>query len=488
MADMVAHHVADRPVGRSHSDAMVPPLITALAEIVGPGHVLADPPARAGFETDWTGRWHGEALAVVRPADTAEVAAVVTACANAEAVIVTQGGHTGLVGGGVPRARGCGDGRPQVVVSTTRLNAVDGVDTATAQLAAGAGTTLADAQRAARNAGLELALDLAARDSATLGGLIACDAGGLRALRHGTARRQLAGLRAVMADATVIDSRMTGLIKDTAGYDLGALLVGSEGTLAIITAVRWSLTPPRPARAVALVGLQTVADAVALARTLRPALPSLEVCELMLRDGMALTLAHLGLAAPMALSPVAVLLECAGAQDPMDELAAALADAGADQRAVSAADSAGRERLLAIRERHADAIAAAGVPVKFDVGVPLDRIAEFCSEVDQVVAAVWPRARVITFGHLADGNLHVNVLPADPGDIAASGDALDDAVLRLVARCSGTVSAEHGIGVHKVGHLQLTRAPAEIAAMLAIKRALDPADILNPGVGLPTAF
>jgi FAD/FMN-containing dehydrogenase len=127
---------------------MAPPLLTALAEIVGPGHVLDDPQARAGFESDWTGRWRGQALAVVRPADTAEVAGVVSACADAEAVIVTQGGNSGLVGGGVPRARGSGDGRPQVVVSTTRLNAIDGVDTATAQLAAGAGTTLADAQRA----------------------------------------------------------------------------------------------------------------------------------------------------------------------------------------------------------------------------------------------------------------------------------------------------------------------------------------------------
>jgi FAD/FMN-containing dehydrogenase len=470
---------------------MAPRLLTTLAKIVGPGHVLDDPPARAGFETDWTGRWHGEALVVVRPADTAEVAAVVAACADAEAVIVTQGGNTGLVGGGVPRTRGSDSGRgnsedrPQVVISTTRLSAIDGVDTATAQLAAGAGTTLADAQRAARAAGLDLALDLAARDSATLGGLIACDAGGLRALRHGTARRQLAGLRAVMADATVIDSRMTGLVKDTAGYDLGALLAGSEGTLAIITAVRWSLAPLRPARAVALVGLQTVTDAVDLARTLRPALPSLEVCELMLHDGIALTLDHLGLVAPMAPTPVAMLLECAAAQDPLPALAAALADAGADERAVSAADSAARERLMAIRERHADAIAAEGVPVKFDVGVPLDRIAEFCAEVDHVVAAVWPRARVITFGHLGDGNLHVNVLPADLGDIAASADALDDAVLGLVARCAGTVSAEHGIGVHKVGHLGLTRSPAEIAAMRAIKRALDPAGMLNPGVGLP---
>jgi FAD/FMN-containing dehydrogenase len=479
---------------------MPDPLLAALAQIVGPGHVLSEPEARAGYERDWTGRWRGDALAVVRPADTAEVAAVVSACARAGAAIVPQGGNTGLVGGGVPRASGAAR-RPQIVLLTTRLNAVHDVDTATAQLAAGAGTTLAAAQRAAHAAGLDLALDLAARDSATLGGLIACDAGGPRALRHGTARRQLAGLRAVLADGTVVESRMTGMLKDTAGYDLGGLLAGSEGTLAVITAVRWSLQPLRSARAVALVGVDTVADAVTLARTLRPQLPSLEVCELMQRDGIELTLAYLGASAPMAPSAVAVLLECAADEDPLAELASALDRAGVAERTVSVADAAGRQRLAAIRERHADAIAAEGVPVKFDVGVPLDRLAEFADAVDGVVDAVSADARVITFGHLADGNLHVNVLPARadlsaPGDLSAPSapgappdadtlDALDDAVLGLVARCGGTVSAEHGIGVHKVRHLQLTRSASELAAMWAIKQALDPAGILNPGVGLP---
>jgi FAD/FMN-containing dehydrogenase len=477
---------------------MPDPLLATLAEIVGPGHVLSEPQTRAAYERDWTGRWRGEALAVVRPADTGEVGAVVSACASADAAVVPQGGNTGLVGGGVPRVRGA-EPRPQIVLCTARLSTIHGVDTATAQLAAGAGTTLAAAQRAARAAGLDLALDLAARDSATLGGLIACDAGGLRALRHGTARRQLAGVRAVLADGAVIESRMTGLLKDTAGYDLGGLLAGSEGTLAVITAVRWSLQPRRAARAVALVGLDTVADAVALVRTLRPQLPSLEVCELVERDGIELTLAYLGRSTRTVPAAVAVLLECAGAEDPLPELAAALDRVGVAERTVSAADAAGRERLVAIRERHADAIAAEGVPVKFDVGIPLDRLAGFADAVDGVVDAVSAGARVITFGHLGDGNLHVNVLPADPSHPANPGDpagtagtadpdaldALDDAVLGLVARCGGTVSAEHGIGVHKVRHLQLTRSASELSAMWAIKRALDPAGILNPGVGLP---
>ena len=458
-------------------------LLTELAGAVGAAHVLADPELRAGYERDWTGRWRGRCLAVVRPADTAQASAVVRACAAAEAAIVTQGGNTGLVGGGVPRPEG-----RQVVLSTARLNGIGPIDAATAQLRAGAGVTLAAAQRAAREAGLDLVLDLAARDSATLGGLAACDAGGVRALRHGTARHQIAGIEAVLADGGVV-SRMSGLLKDTAGYDLGALLVGSEGTLGVICALRWSLQPRRDARAVALVGLDTVRDAVALARELRPRLQSLEMCELMERAGMELTLAHLGLAAPLELTPVAVLLECAvptgvGA-DPLEQLAEALQEAGVAERAVTAADAVGRERLLAIRESHADAIAAEGVPAKFDVGVGLDRLAEFSDRVAEVVARAAPGSRPIVFGHLGDGNLHVNVLGPTAGQLGGdSGEALDAAVLELAAECGGTVSAEHGIGVHKPRYLPLVRSETELRAIRAIKRALDPKGILNPGVGL----
>lgn len=465
---------------------MTAALLHALAGITGPAHVLSDPSLRAGYERDWTGRWRGDALAIVRPADAGEVAAVVRACAAAGASIVTQGGNTGLVGGAVPRPARDGHATRQIVLSTTRLNAIAGVDPGTGQLAAGAGVTLADGRRAAREAGLDLALDLAARDAATLGGLLACDAGGLRALRHGTARRQLAGMEAVLADGTVVRSRMAGLVKDTAGYDLGALLVGSEGTLGVITAVRWSLTPRRDARAVALVGLGGGGQAAALVRALRPALPDLEVCEVMERAGVELACAHLGISAPArpALEPVSVLLECAASSgDPLDALAEALDQAGVAERAVVAADAAGRERLLAIREAHAEAINAQGVPLKFDVGVPLDALGEFWDRVRDVVRARSARARPVVFGHLGDGNLHVNVLGAEESE----ADALDDAVLQLTARCGGTVSAEHGIGVQKVRHLSLTRSAGEVEAMRAIKRALDPQGIFNPGVGLPDA-
>jgi FAD/FMN-containing dehydrogenase len=461
---------------------MAETLLDTLAGIAGSAHVLSDPSLRAGYERDWTGRWRGDALAVVRPADTGQVAAVVRACAGAGAPIVTQGGNTGLVGGGVPRPAGSGGGGArQIVLSTTRLNTIDGVDTGTAQLAAGAGVTLADGRRAARAAGLDLALDLAARESATLGGLLACDAGGLRAMRHGTARRQLSGLEAVLADGTIVRTRMSGLVKDTAGYDLGALLVGSEGTLGVITAVRWSLVPRRDARAVALVGLQQPEQAVGLIRALRPALPELEVCEVMERAGIELTCAHLGINPGFELTPVCVLLECAApAGDPLEALAESLDRAGVADGAITAADGAGRERLLAIREAHADAINAQGVPHKFDVGVPLDALGEFWNRVRDVVSTRAPRARPVIFGHLGDGNLHVNVL----GVGESEAEPLDEAVLALAVECGGTISAEHGIGVHKVRHLGLTRPPGDLEAMRAIKRALDPAWILNPGVAL----
>lgn len=455
---------------------MADPVLAGLADAVGTAHVLTDGDLRAGYERDWTGRWRGSCLAVVRPADAGQVAAVLRACADAEVSVITQGGNTGLVGGSVPRPSG-----RQVVLSTARLDAAPVLDGAIAQLRAGAGVTLTAAQHAAREAGLELALDLAARDSATLGGLAACDAGGLRALRHGTARRQIAGMEAVLADGTII-SHMSGLLKDTAGYDLGALLVGSEGTLGVICALRWSLIVRRDARAAALVGLDSVAEAVQLAGELRTRLPSLELCELMLADGIELTLAHLQAAAPAPVTPVAVLLECAAATDPLEELAEALERSGVGERTVVAADAAGRERLLAIRDRHADAIAADGVAAKFDVGVPLDRLAEFAQRIDAVVAEASPGARTIVFGHLGDGNLHVNVLPSSPAGI--DDDALDGAVLGLAAACGGTVSAEHGIGIHKPGYLGLVRSRDELAAMRAVKHALDPRGLLNPGVGL----
>jgi len=450
-------------------------LAQALRDIVGSAHVLTDPDVTAPFERDWTGRFGGRAALVARPADTAQTAAVMAACAEAGVAVVPQGGNTGLVGGGVPRGG-------EVVLSLVRLNEVGTVDDALGLVEVGAGATLAALQQTARAAGFDAALDFAARDSCTVGGAVACDAGGARALRHGTARTRVAGLEAVLADGRVV-TRMAGLAKDNAGYDLPALLVGSEGTLGIVTRVLWRLEPRVDARVAALVPMRSVEDAAALLAALRAEAPTLESCDFFLDDGLSLVLAFQGRASPVEpRAPVYVLAECAGRVDPTEELAAALERAGVEE-ALIADDTPGRERLWALRELHADAINAVGVPHKLDVGVPLAELGRFLAEVPRVVREAVPDvpdARAILFGHLGDGNVHVNLLGPAPDDERA-----DDAVLELVLACGGTISAEHGVGVAKARWLARARGAGEVAAMRALKQALDPAGTLNPGAVLP---
>jgi FAD/FMN-containing dehydrogenase len=446
-------------------------LVQDLTATLGAAHVLADDDLRAPFEVDWTRRYRGRARAVVRPADTAQVVAVLAACRAHGAAVVPQGGNTGMVGAGVPRGG-------EVVLSTTRLSDLGPVDRAAAQVEAGAGVTLAALQAHARDVGLEAGVDLGGRDSATVGGLVATDAGGTHAVRHGTVRARVAGLQAVLADGTIVDR--PALLKDNAGYDLAALLVGSEGTLAVITRVRWRLVARLPSHVAALIALGSLEQAAALLATVRPLLPSLHAADFFLDEGLQIVLDHLRLPAPVSTrSPVYVLLECAATSDPTDELAAALAEAGIDD-ALVATDSAERTRLWRFREAHAEAISAVGIPHKLDIGVPLAGLADFAARVPQEVQRVAPGARVVIFGHLGDGNVHVNVLGPDPDD-----HAVDEAVLRLAAECGGTISAEHGVGVAKARWLALTRSPGELAAMAAIKRALDPEGLLNPGAVLP---
>jgi FAD/FMN-containing dehydrogenase len=442
-----------------------------LTPVVGAGHVLVDDDVRAPYETDWTRRWSGQAAAVVRPGTTAEVAEILRVCGEQGLAVIPQGGNTGMVGAGVPRV---GE-RPQVVLSMARFTELREVDAASMQVSAGAGVTLAALQRHARAAGLDAGVDFGARDSAMLGGLVACDAGGIRALRHGTVRARVAGLEAVLADGRVV-RRMSGLLKDNAGYDLPALLIGSEGTLGVITRVRWRLVPRHDARALALVPLPGLADAAPLLRAVRPVLPSLDACEFLTDEGLGLVLEHLGVTAPLEpRAPAYVMLEAAADADPLPELGAALEAAGIED-ALIADDTASRERLWRLRESHSEAISAAGVPHKLDVGVPLDALAPFCDAVRDAMPA---DARTVVFGHLGDGNVHVNVLGPDPAD-----ESVDEAVLRLVADHGGTISAEHGVGVAKARFLHLTRSPEEIEAMRAIKAALDPRGTLNPGAVL----
>ena len=442
-----------------------------LAASIGAEHVLTDPDLTGGYLWDWTRRYTGDARCVARPGSAQEVAAVLRHCADTGVPVVIQGGNTGLVGGSVP---GAGGASPAVLLSTRRLRRLDPVDTLAAQVTAGAGVTVAQLRGHAAAAGLEYGVDLAARDSATVGGTIATNAGGIRTIRYGPTRAQLLGVEAVLADGSVM-SRLAGLAADNTGYDLTQLLAGSEGTLAVITAARLRLWPAEPVAAVLLAGVSGIAAAVGLYAEIRARLPGLRAAEYLEAAGLDLVRQLAGLPRPLAQPhPGYLLAEIAGTP----EQAQRLEDAALPEDTAVALDRSGQAALWAYRERHTEAISAAGIPHKLDVAIPLGRIAEFRAELDGAVrAAGGPDSRVIVFGHLGAGNLHVNVLGPDPAD-----EAVDEAVLRLAAAFGGTISAEHGIGRAKAGLLHLSRTGAEIAAMRAVRSALDPSGLLNPGV------
>ncbi|HET6744936.1 MAG TPA: FAD-binding oxidoreductase [Candidatus Limnocylindria bacterium] len=450
-------------------------LASMLRDAVGDAHVLTDSDLRASYETDWTRRWHGEAAAVVRPADTDQVASVMTACIDAGAVVIPQGGNTGLVGGSIPRQK---SDRPQVVVSLTRMRDLEAVDVAASEVTVAAGATLGALQTHARQAGLAFGVDLGARDSATIGGMVATNAGGIQVLRHGPMRAQLIGVEAVLANGSVV-RRLPGLVKDNTGYHLPSLLAGSEGTLGIITRARLRLFPLRARRTVALVGIDGADVAVQLTAGLRGQLPNLLAAELFFDEGLQLVLRHAGGERPFRAShPAYLLIEVEGTTDPTDELIAAIEAAGDLVRDVAiASDQPGRERLWRLRERHTESVNAEGIPHKLDVAVPVVNLAAYVRQVKAAILAVAPDASVYLYGHVGDGNLHVNVVGPPPED-----EAVDDAILRLAIAMDGTISAEHGIGVAKVNWLSEDRSAADIAAMRAIKHALDPAGMLNAGV------
>lgn len=444
-------------------------LFDTLAGIVGRDHVLDDPDVTASFARDWTGRFVGEALLVVRPGTGDEVAAVVAACAQSDTPLVPQGGNTGLVGGCVPR------GMPMVVLSTTRLTSLGEVDAGASQVTLGAGVTMANWRRHAREAGFDSPVDFASRDSATVGGAVATNAGGSRVVRFGTMRSQVTGLDAVLADGSHVGS-LAGLPKETVGLHWPSLLSGSEGTLAVMTTVRLRLVPWYRHTATAMVATANLADAVTVLSALRANVPNLDAVELILPEAMAVVAAHLGSTPPVgdASTGAYVVVECADHADPTEELMAALAELREVRDAAVATSGPLRERLIAFRDRITESIGALGVPLKLDVAVPVAALDELMAVVRAALAE--HGGRVVPFGHLAEGNVHVNIL--EPGN----PEALTARILTAAADLGGTISAEHGVGVAKSKWLHLVRTPAELAAAAAVKHALDPAGILNPGV------
>ena len=436
------------------------------------GILSTDPDLLAGHQVDLTGRFAGTAVALARPRDRDQVTAIVAACAAHGLPLVPQGGSTGMVGGGVPR-----DG--ELVLSLTRLDSLGEVDLASGQIVAGAGVTLERVQEAGSRAGFEFPIDFAARASATVGGAIATDAGGALALAHGTMRRRVVGLEAVLADGSVVE-RMNGLLKDNAGYDLPALLIGSEGTLGIVTAARLQLEPAKPLRVAALFGVESLAAGLELLAALRR-VPGLEAADFFDSACTRLVEEQRQIANPLgaATHGLYVLAQWAGDSDPLDRVAAAVAGLSPEPPVAVADGAAERERLWAGRELINESIRDRGVPHKLDVAVPLAALPEFDRRARELVAAV-AGAELYLYGHLGDGNVHVNLLGPDPED-----ESLDEAILRLAAELGGTISAEHGVGFAKARFLSLCRSDEEIAAMRRLKFALDPHGILAPGRVLP---
>lgn len=434
---------------------------------------MTDPEIAASYAVDWTGRFRGATPVVVRPGSTSEVAEVVRRCRERGAALVPQGGNTGMVGGGVPLSG-------EVVCSLRRLDAVEAVDDAAGQLTARAGVTLSAVQQAAAAAGWAYGVDLGGRDSATIGGNVATNAGGLRMLRYGDTRAQVLGVEAVLGTGSVV-SHLGGLVKDNTGYPIHALLCGSEGTLGIVTAVRLRLVPPTPARVVAMLGMRGAEAVVAAGQQLRRTLPSLSAAELMLDSGVRLVARVLGLPRPLPGPHAAYLLvEASGSTDPLEALSEAVASLdGVEDVAVATAPAPARA-LFGYREGHTEAINSIGPPHKLDVSFPPHALAQMIERMPSVVAAVAPGADVWLFGHVGDGNLHVNVTGVDPDD-----ERVDDAVFRAVAEAGGSISAEHGIGTAKRPWVHLGRSQAELDAFAAIKGALDPDGILNPNVLAP---
>ncbi|MBC7437556.1 MAG: FAD-binding oxidoreductase [Bdellovibrionales bacterium] len=462
-------------------------LAATLRAIVGDAHVLTEGDLSA-YEVDWRKRYHGKALAVVRPATTQQVADVVKACAAAGASIVPQGGNTGMVGGSQPDASGT-----QVVLSLQRMKAVRNLDKGNLTMTVEAGCILQNLQDAATQEGLLFPLSLASEGSCTVGGNLGTNAGGTQVVRYGNARDLCLGLEVVTAQGEVWEG-LSGLRKDNTGYDLRDLFIGSEGTLGIITAATMKLYPMPAATLTAWAAVPSLDHAVTLLglahRHLGAGLTGFEV---MGQFALSLVSRHFPQQrVPLYQdTPFCVLLENsdheseAHARTQFEQLLEAAMEGGCVTDAVVAGNLTQAHQLWHIRESIPLAQAEEGLNIKHDISIPVSSIPEFVRVTDALLEREIPGVRLVNFGHLGDGNLHYNVQAPSGGEAKAFLSQYEDRVNSLVYESvhqfNGSISAEHGVGLLKVDKLEHHKSPVALEMMRAIKRALDPQNVMNPG-------
>jgi FAD/FMN-containing dehydrogenase len=462
-------------------------LIERIRAVVGSAGLATGADESAAYATDWRKRYFGKPLAVVRPASTAEVAQVVRACAETRTPIVPQGGNTGLCGGATPDGSGT-----QLILNLSRMNRVRAIDVRNQTITAEAGCVLANLQRAALDAGRLFPLSLAAEGSCEIGGNLSTNAGGTAVLRYGNARELVLGLEVVLPSGEIWDG-LRGLRKDNTGYDLKQLFIGAEGTLGVITAAVLRLFPLPRSRAVAIVALRDPERALALLQTFQEACGErLTGFELFSDFCLTLVLRHFKeTAAPLPKRfPHYALIELSdtrageGTKSLLETVLESALDGGLIDDAAIAQSESQAGAFWKLRELVSEAQAHEGPNIKHDVSIPVSRIPDFIRATDAGLARAHPGIRMVTFGHLGDGNLHYNVSP--PEGVAAEVfaghlGAINRIVHDSVARFGGSISAEHGLGQLKREEILRYKSPIEIELMRAIKRTLDPHGIMNPG-------
>ena len=446
--------------------------IEDLKSLMEPGRVVEDQDVIRTYIDDWTGRYKGSTSAVTFPHSTDEVAKILSWCSTNRVRVVPQGGNTGMVGGSVPL-------NGELIISLRKMKNVSFSNTNRNQIVAEAGATLLEIQNLASGRGLMYGVDFAARDSATIGGTIATNAGGLNVLKYGTTRRQIVSVEAVTGTGKIIGN-LNGLEKDNTGYHLPSLLCGSEGTLAIVTRAKLKLWPEPEETITILFGFNTIEEAVNLTEDCMSTNTEIVACELFFQKGVDLVRDAYDLQ-PLwdNKNSIYLLCEFAGDSGISDRLSEnTLGEILQTHNSVLVATTdRERQRLWQYRELHTVAVSQKGIPLKLDVTIPLGNLPHFLDRIDTICGDINPVSLPYVFGHAADGNMHLNILQPEP-NIAE----MEEQILKFVVSLEGSISAEHGIGRAKAPYLHLQRNEHEISLFREMKKAFDPKGILNPDV------